>query len=263
VTDPRFRQRRIDVAREVGRKRLRVVVAVLMAVALTALVLGVLHSPLFSVRHVRVVGAPGVSRAAVLTASGLESHPPLVDVDPGQVAKRVEQLPQVATVTVHEQWPTGVEIVLTQREGVAAAFARGGGGYAELDPTGHVIADTTDAPAGLPLLDLPLAPGPPGTVVGAPDLPLIDVAMAIPSTLEGEVTSVGYDGAGEAVLQLHDNLVVVLGQVTALRQKVQALEVILQQVPTSGISTIDVSVPTAPVLTPTGDGPTVQGIVGG
>lgn len=265
MTDPRIRQRRIEVARAAGRRRLRVILASLAVLSLAAGTLAALHSPLFSVRRITIVGAPGLQRATVIAASGLGSHPPLVDVDTAHVEQRLRALPEVATAAVHEQWPSGVEIVLTERRPVAAApvaFA-GGRAWVLVDATGRVLASSQVQPVGLPVVLLPEPPGRAGTYLPGAALPLVSVAAAIPASVEPILAAVGLDRAGDIVLQLVGRPAVILGGDGSLPQKLVSLTTILADVDLKGVSTIDLSVPAAPVLTEIGHGPTVQVINGG
>jgi cell division protein FtsQ len=266
VTDPRFRQRRIDVARQAGRRRLRLALAAAGVVGLGAGALGALHSPVFSVRRVTVTGAAGIPRAIVLEASGLGTRPPLIDVDPAAVERRLLALPEVRTAVVTEHWPSGVAIALTERVPVAAApvgAAAGVGPWALLDATGRVLAVTTRLPASLPVVLLTTPPRAPGTSVGAAEMPLLAVAAGLPASLRATVTAVAYDYAGDVVLEMRGEPMVVLGDASDLRQKFVSLATVLAKVSTRGTGTIDLTVPASPVLTPTGYSPTVQGIVGG
>ena len=92
--DPRIRQRRVAVLRSRGRRRLRWVLAVVGASALVVAVVALLHTPLFSARAITVTGAhPDTGTAAIVAAAGLDGHPPMISLDPGVVAGRVESLP--------------------------------------------------------------------------------------------------------------------------------------------------------------------------
>lgn len=263
MTDPRIRQRRVEVARAAGRRRLHMLLGILAAVTLAVLALAVLHSSLFSVRRVTVVGAPAVDRSAVLAAAGLGTHPPLLDVDAAAVAARVEALPQVASAVVHVQWPSGVEIVLTQRRPAAVAAVGPSAGWAVLDATGHVLQRVATRPPALPLVALPVPPGAPGSVLPPAAAPLLATATALPPSLAPEVESVGYASAGSIVLRMQSPLTVVIGSDSALRQKLDSLSILLANLATRGIATVDLSVPSAPVLTPIGARPTVHRIGGG
>lgn len=265
MTDPRIHERRVEVARAAGRRRLRILLGSLVVVLVGVLGLLVLHSSLFAVRRVTVVGAPSVDRAAVLAAAGLGTHPPLVDVDTAAVAARVAALPQVASAEVHVEWPSGVEIVLSERRPAAVAAAGPGpaAGWAVLDATGHVLQRVATRPAGLPLVTPAVPPGPPGSVLPPAASPLLATATALPPLLVPQVESVGYASAGSIVLRMHGPLTVVIGSDSYLHQKLDSLSILLEDVATRGIATIDLSVPSAPVLTPIGVRPTVHRIGGG
>ena len=100
--DPRLRDRRAAVTRRQGRRRLAVLVAF---AAIVLIVLGgwlLLDSRLLSARVVTVEGSAHTERAAVVAASGLATHPPMINVNPAAVAARVERLAWVGTaVPVH------------------------------------------------------------------------------------------------------------------------------------------------------------------
>ena len=69
-----------------------------------------------SAQVVTVAGPhPNTATAAIEAAAGLGGHPPLINVDPGPVAARVEQLPYIAAAQVHRHWPDGVQITVTER----------------------------------------------------------------------------------------------------------------------------------------------------
>ena len=73
--------------------------AVAVVVVLGAVLL---HTPLFEAKVVKVTGShPNTSTAAIEAAAGVLHHPPLVSVDPGPSAARVESLPFIASARVH------------------------------------------------------------------------------------------------------------------------------------------------------------------
>ena len=85
-----------------------------------------LHTPLFSARSVTVTGNVHETAAQVVAQAGLAGHPPLLDVDAGAAAARLEQLPWVRTATVHVSWPDGVHIAVTEETPRFAVSAAGG-----------------------------------------------------------------------------------------------------------------------------------------
>ena len=112
--DPRISARRTAVIRAQGRRRLLLLI---IGLAGTALLVGawfLLHSPVFGARAVTVSGNTHETAAQVITQAGLAGEPPLIDVDAGAAATRIEQLPWVRGATVNVSWPDGVHITVTE-----------------------------------------------------------------------------------------------------------------------------------------------------
>lgn len=249
--DPRFRQRQAQVARHQGRWRRRVLLGVPALVLVAALAWFLFHSSLFSARVLRVTGSAHTPAATVLAAGGLASHPPLIDIDPGAVAARIERLPWVGTATVTRQWPDGVRVVVHERTPVAAIDlgTSGPARWAEVDRTGRVLTDTASPPAHLVRLVGPGAPAAPGDDVGAGDQAGLDVAATLPPAFAGQVTQVTV-GAGDTVsLQLTTPLQVQLGSDNQLHAKYEDVAAILAGASLSAGEVIDVVAPGSPFVT--------------
>ena len=104
--DPRIRARRIAVAREQGRRRLRVVLVVLTRLrGASGRAWLVVQSPMLDVDHIVVTGIPPERVAAVIAASGVHRRDPLLLVSTGAVARRVEQVPGIGSVHVSRELP--------------------------------------------------------------------------------------------------------------------------------------------------------------
>jgi cell division protein FtsQ len=253
AVDPRIRQRHAAVKRHVDRRRLAVVVAVVSVVVLAVAAVAVLHSPLLSVRRVEVVGPHAETPTAVIVrAAGIGGHPPLVDVDTASVAARVESLPFVRTARVTRSWPSTVRIAVTARV-PALVMAVPGGGWAELDRAGRVLARVPARPAGLPLLTVhqvggPLAPPVVGASVAGSARPGVEVAATLPPAFSAQVTVVTELPAQTVDLTLSSGLTVVLGTVADLHAKYVDVASIIAGAPLHGAKTIDVSVPQAPTV---------------
>jgi cell division protein FtsQ len=283
AVDPRLRQRWVDARRAEGRRRLRVVVAAATVVALAVVALGVLHSPLVRVRHVRVHDLGPVPAGADLGAlrliaqAGLAGETPMIDVDAAEDARRVEELPWADTARVVRQWPATVVISVTARRAVARVArvaAHPADGVALLDATGRVLALEGPSPApgaadGLPLLGSLGVPGAAGTwIAGTPGAPRSDpaggpgsagpapdatevlaAAAALPGSLATRISSieVGPSGLEMAV----GSTTVLFGDTTNLAGKVTALQTIVTQVSLAGVARVDLRVADRPALTPT------------
>lgn len=146
--DPRLRQRWIDARREEGRRRLRLLVALVAVLAVVGAGFAVLHSPLMRVRHVRVaLGAvpagSGLTVGQIKAQAGLDRERLMVDVSTGSETRLIEQLPWVASARVERDWPGTIRIAVTARHAVAKVDRVPGqtaSGVAVLDATGRVLA---------------------------------------------------------------------------------------------------------------------------
>jgi len=265
MTDPRIQARRVSVARQQGRYRRRCIFAGLVVAAVAASGVAVVHSSLLGARHVRVVGATNISRAMLITAAGLRGDPPLVDLNAGSIASRIEKLPWILTAAVHIAWPSTVAIQVTERIPVAVVGIPGTGSYAVCDVTGRVLEIVGWRPASLPVVVLRARaagePGAPGTSLPSPDRLELAVAAAMPESMVPATTQISVGAAG-AVIGLRDHLEAIIGNAASLSQKFISLATVLAHGDLGGISAIDLRVATAPVLLPQGSSPIVPGIVG-
>jgi cell division protein FtsQ len=245
---PRLWQRRVAVLREQGRRRLRWVVAGVVVLVLACVAMLVLHTPLVAVRSTSVSGAGHTGVGAVLAAAGLTGHPPLIDVDPPAAAAAVERLPWVAHAVVVRRWPDAVSVTVTERVPLGAVPLEGGG-VALVDATGHVLAWERSAPAGL-VLSVPVAPGPPGTVLAPADRPALHVGAALTGSLAGRVSSVTAGANGTVVLGLGRGLTAELGTPADLGAKLDAVASVLAEADPRGPALIDVTIPDQPTVGP-------------
>lgn len=250
--DPRFYARRRAVRRRLSLRRRVLLGALGAVVVLAALAWPLSHTSLLSAKVVTVTGAAHTGDAAVLSASGLAGHPPMVDVDAGQAVRRIEALPWVATATVSLDWPDGVRVRV--RERTAVAVVADGAGWGELDRTGRVLATAPTPPAGLPHLVSGPKPGQPGTTL-AGARPSLAVAAALPVAFGFLVTAVSRSPGGGVDLALSDGIGVVLGAPSELPAKFEDVASLLAGAGLSPGSVIDVSVPDTPLVAPPAGSP--------
>ena len=247
--DPRISARRTAVIRDQGRRRL-LIASVALGVA--ALVVGgwfLVHTPLFSARSVTVTGNLHESAAQVVAQAGLATHPPLLDVNPGAAAARLEQLPWVRTATVHVSWPDGVHIAVTEETArFTASTSDGKMGVAQqrregARRVGHPPAGPVAAHGARSL------PGQPGSVLSTKDAPGLRVASSLPASFVGQVTAVTVEPAGWVQLALTTPIVVDIGNAAELTAKYEDVSSILAGATLHNGDVIDVSVPDAPTVT--------------
>ena len=248
--DPRIRRRRVEVRREEGRHRLRVLVVLSSVVVTGCAGWGATRSPLLNLDHVRVEGAVHVSPDEVRSASGLRLGQPLTDVEAGTAARAVEALPWVLGASVHRDWPGAVTIRLAERAPVAATPAEPGG-FALVDATGAVLEHVAAVPPGLvQLAGLPPA-GEPGTRLTDAGVATLAVAVALPPSLVARTAGVGpaEGGTGEVELRLAPEGMVKLGPPDDLIRKFDAVAAVMAQVDLRNLAVLDVRRPESPVLT--------------
>lgn len=246
--DPRILERREEVAHQRTRHRLRVAAVTGAVVVVVAGAWAALHSPVLVARHVTVIGAVHTGVGPVVAAVGATGQP-LIDVDPSQVAARVEALPWVAHATVTRHWPDGIVVTVDERVPVAAVDTTGHGAVV-VDRTGHVLTTSSVAPPGTPLLAAPVTPGPAGSVLGTAAEPGLSVLDAVPPGLRPRLLQVAVSPSGDVTLALTGHIGVTLGLPVELPAKFVALVSVLLDVPPTAPEVIDVTVPDAPAVGP-------------
>jgi cell division septal protein FtsQ len=246
--DPRFSSRLTAVRREQGRRRLVVLGIALGTVTLLVGGWFLVHTALFSARSVSVTGNVHESAAQVVAQAGLASRPPLLDVNAGAAAARLEQLPWVRSAKVDVSWPDGVHIAVTE-ETARFTVATTAGTWEVLGNDGRILGAAAARPPGLLLLTVPEPPGEPGTMLATKDEPGLRVASSLPPSFAGQVTGVTVEPAGWVQLALTTPIVVDIGTAAELTAKYEDVSSILSGATLHNGDVIDVSVPDAPTVT--------------
>jgi cell division protein FtsQ len=244
---PRIRRRRVEVRREEGRKRLRILAGGLAFLSLLGAVWLTVRSPLLDVDRVIVEGAAYSTSAAVAEASGVGPGRAMGDVEERTVAERVEMLPWVQHAAVRRDWPGTVHISVVERAPVAVTRTSAGG-WGMLDVTGRVLAWVPDRPATLPeVAGIPPA-GEPASRIDAATWGLLRVAAAVPPSLLPRVAAITPVGR-EVELQLVDGGIARLGPADGAPEKIGVVEAIVGRVDPAAVATIDARFPSTAVLT--------------
>jgi cell division septal protein FtsQ len=258
AVDPRFRRRWAEARRAEGRRRLRALMAVLGVVVVVAGGVGLLHSPLFRVEHVTVVGNRQTPSAEIIAAAGLDRGRSLMVDAGGRVAEQaVQALPWVGTVSFTRHWPWTVVVTVTER--VPAAIVNTNGGSDVVDPSGRVL-EVLPARERAPAL--PVVEGARGALAGQRISPssgtsgaklseVLSAAAATPPMLAARGLQLGYSPAsGLRAYVGPAKTVVLLGDPAQVGVKLAVLEELAAQVTLSGYAQIDLTVPQRPALTP-------------
>lgn len=248
LIDPRLAARRSEVVRAKTTRRLRRLAMVVALVLVAGAAFGLTRSSVLDVDHIRVQGVDPGQESEIRAASGLTLGAPLIDVTPGSVVARVEDLAWVQSATVTRVWPGSVQIRITPR--IPVATAGNGANAVTIDRSGRVIGAITGS-AALPSLDL--TPPAAGQTVSAPWRSALAVVADMPAPLLAEVTAARV-GSNGIELTLRDGITVRFGDASRLRAKSVALKALLDQAGRTSIRSIDVRVPANPSLTRTPGG---------
>ena len=169
----------------------------------------------------------------------------MIDLSLGASARAIERLPWIATARVRRSWPDTVIVTVTERAPVAVI----GGMF--VDASGRVLST---APGFAPLLAVRIdlgatapAPPAPGGTVAPVYRPGVEVVTGLPAALRPHVGVVFVRQDGTVRLGLVGGASAVLGDTSALPEKFAAVLTLLDRV-RIGSATIDVTVPSSPVL---------------
>ncbi len=247
VVDPRFRERRIAVRKDAGRRRLkRLLVLVGLAVTVLAAVI-VLRSPVLDVDEVAITGAARTGEAQVHEVAGIDVGAPLLLVDLGAASRAIEALPWVAEAEVTRELPGLIQVQIREREPVAVVS--GSGRAVLVDRTGQVLAEAPPAGPSAPFVHVvaPAAPPAVGRVVDRDLATAIDLAGRLRVNPAGAVAAVHLEPALR--LQLVTGAVVELGDASGIDAKIEAFRTVHARVDATCLEAIDLTVPTHPVVT--------------
>jgi hypothetical protein len=276
--DPRIARRWIEVHREQGRKRLRVIVVAVVVAVVVLIAAGCLYTPLMRVRHVRVTVSGSMTAAQVEAYAGLNHYRLMIDIDPASVARRLDAVPYLGGAKVARHWPATVTVSVARRDPVAQVQTATG--WALVDPTGRVLGDLVTEEQQVPVLTgagpvpapggwLAGSLGPsvvPGTAParavemnaaadspGVPQGPAVALValQALPESVRSDVLSVS-DSGGDLTMSVlpatvaSGSITVNLGDGSQLALKLNSLATLLISADLSAVASIDLTTPDRP-----------------
>lgn len=195
--------------------------------------------PVLAVREVRVTGLGDATEvAAVLAAADVPDGTPLARVDTSGAARRVGEIPTVASVEVTRSWPDTVTVAVTRKAPVLAVRLPDGT-LRVADASGVPYQQVAAVPAGVPLVTSSSAtPDPQGLRAAA------GVLQVLPADLRRQVTGMTVASADAVSFQL-GGVAVTWGGPSDGAKKARVLQVLLGTKP----ATVDVSAPDTPTTT--------------
>jgi cell division protein FtsQ len=250
--DPRIRARRIEVQRTEGRRRLRRMGIVGIAMGTVAGLWWLTLTPLLDVDAIRVDGATHTGADAVLDAIDIHRGDALLTADVDGAARSLSHLPWVATATVRRAWPGTVQVTVVERTPVAAIAARGGG-WVVVDRGGRQLSVEKEPAVELVRIAGRRVTPAPGEAITAKLRGALDLAAVIPASLRPRLASLWpkRDGTIEATVTLSGGVTATarFGSPDQLEAKLVALAAVLERADLAGVHVIVLRVPGAPALT--------------
>jgi cell division protein FtsQ len=236
----RFRLRRIEVRREEGKRRLRVVLYVLVPVLVVAIAVPVLNSPLFGVRTVTVQGAKYLSPEVLAKATAQVKGKSIIfgDLHAAELTLRAD--PWVRDANVSKHFPSSAIIDIDERQPVAW-FLGSDNQSRVLDVEGHVISVQTGQPTQYMQItgvgDALLAGAKANEVYTA----AAQLSASLPEEIQKTVLNVGVANNTELLMTLRTGTVVIFGQPSDLRAKLVSLVLVLRRQDPKNLRSIDLS----------------------
>jgi cell division protein FtsQ len=211
-----------QVAARRGRSRYKAAFFALAAAALIAAAVWVLYgSRLLVVRSVEVTGTHLVPKSEVLAAVGIPPGLPLMRLNTGAVASRVDRIAQVQSAQVTRNWPDGVVIAVQERQPALAVPVAGG--FDLVDPTGVVVQQVKKQPRRLPQF-IPAGPLPGNPGVRAAS----GVLRELPRSIADRVRSVTVPTPNAVTLHLSGGVTVDWGSPGLAAQKARVLAILMR-----------------------------------
>lgn len=256
---PRVQARRTAVARQRGRWRTRALVLVTGLFTVGGLGWLAIQSSFLDLEDVEVRGTQRADAADVRDAAALERGEPLLLIDRGAVASRVENLPWIQDAAVEWSFPGTLVVKVVERTPVGWVVADDGstesggadedeapGRVALVDGTGRVLDVRSRPPARLPQLDHPRSVPEPGERLEHAES-VLAIASSVPDGLRSRVLGVHRASTG-FVLDVEGVEIVRFGSADGLAQKWSALEAVLDELGERTVYLVDVRVPSVPAV---------------
>lgn len=220
-------------------------------VAVVALFVMLLESPVFEINDVQISGAARTSEGSILDALAISSDQALLTYDTSEGRDDLATLPWVETVDVTRQWPSSLRVVIRERT-VAAAIGRPDGSeWAVVARDGMVVEYRMTPPSGVPLI-VATQDIVDSSSIGSP-VPGVDraleIAHGLPLQLAPWVTTWSVDVDGVVVAELVGSARANFGALDDHRTQYVSLASILNGgADLVCIDTIDLSIADTPVL---------------
>ncbi|WP_406371104.1 FtsQ-type POTRA domain-containing protein [Streptomyces sp. NBC_00647] len=228
-------------------RRLHRLIILLIAVVLAgAAAVWILYgSPWLRVERVSTSGTRVLTAGQVEEASDVPVGSPLISVETEAIeARLLRKLPRIDSVDVVRSWPHGIGLKVTERTPVL--MVEKGAKFVEVDAKGVRFATVSDAPKGVPVLELTVSR--PAVLRRFPVDRLVREAVRIagdiPDSVARDTRTVKVRSYDAVSLELRGGRTVEWGSAEKGRAKARTLLALMKADPEA--RHFDVSAPTAP-----------------
>ncbi|MBT2674973.1 FtsQ-type POTRA domain-containing protein [Streptomyces sp. ISL-14] len=244
-SDPPLARRRL----RLSRLRMIIILAVLLALLGAGSVWLLYGSKWLRVERVSVAGTRVLTPAQVREAADVPLGAPLISIDTDAIEARLRRkLPRIDEVDVVRSWPHGIGLKVVERTPVL--IVQRGGKFIEVDDEGVRFATVSEAPKGVPALELTVSRSSSAAAslrrFGEDRLvrEAVRVAGAIPAAVARVTQVVKVRSYDDISLELGDGRTVAWGSGEKGAAKARTLTALMKASPDARY--FDVSVPTAP-----------------
>ena len=186
------------------------------------------------VRSVVVSGTHLVPASQVRAAAAIPAGEPLLRVNTGAAARRVEAITQVQSAQVNKSWPDRILITVQERTpvlavarpGAAGSTSAAGGGYDLIDASGVIVRTAQAKPRGMAVF------WPPVPVTALRDSPSVAAAAAVlrevPAWIGQSVLAVSASSPQNVTLGLSGGITIVWGSTARATAKATELAALMR-----------------------------------
>ena len=114
--NPRIQERRIEIIRAKGKRRLRILLTVVLSVLLSLAAVLISKSSLLDVDEVVVVGADSELEELIVAIANIPKSKPILEVDTQSIMERIKRIPNVKDAKVSRSFGGKVTISVTLRK---------------------------------------------------------------------------------------------------------------------------------------------------
>ena len=244
--DPRIQERRIEIIRARGKRRLRVLLTIVVLGLLSVGGILLSKSSLLDVDEVVVVGADSELEELIVNAANIPESKPVLEIDTMAISSRIKEIPTIRDAKVSRSFGGKVTISVTIRK--PSVLLSNLGQWLLIDEDGRVLERVLEFPTSVkyPVIESNFVDLQVGEWLPDQALFAVELAANLPPVLLADIAFVSL--GDEIELVLFGQGKILFGGDQALESKILAASTILDQVDLAELIHIGVRTPDKPVL---------------